>query len=340
MKLGYTNRPIFFTCILGILVYCVFHFLDVAVYPQYAAKILPIRIVVVLWMIVCLSLFFRFPDDKLDLFAGLFLFPAAYGISLMCYIVGEGFSSLYYVGLMLVIIGSAGFTRISPAAYAGLMAAILVQHFALLSFLPVMLRDLMLNIFFLGSSVILSLIIQSSAFKYEKNLLHSQENLYLAATTDALTGLFNRRELFALLLREKVRSARSGRPYAVAIGDIDNFKFINDTYGHEDGDRVLIMTAGLLRSGLREKDSVGRWGGEEFLILMPDTDLKSAKAGVNRIRKSIENLPVDIAGGLCKVTMTFGLAVSSRTEDIDDVIRMADEALYRGKHGTKNCVIA
>lgn len=340
MKLEYVNKPIFVTCILGVLLYGGFYFLDLSVYPQYAAELLPIRIVVASWMIFCLFLFFRLPEDKLGLFAFLFLFPAAYGISLMCFIVGEGFASPYYAGVILVIIGSSLFTRMGPSSYRFLIGLILVQHFFQLSFLPFAYRDLMMNIFIMGSAAVLAVFIQSCIARYENVLLQSQEKFYLAATTDPLTGLLNRRKLIELLQREKTRYQCSGRPFVVAISDIDNFKLINDEFGHENGDVVLVEVAKLLRSSLRMQDFVGRWGGEEFLILLPETDLGGARLGLDRVRRFIENAVINISSGSQAITMTFGLASSDQADNVDEVIRLADEALYEGKKGGKNCVIA
>jgi len=339
MKLEYVNKPIFVTCVLGILLYCGFYFLDVLVYPQYVADLFPIRIVVASWMIFCLFLFFRFPENKIGLFAFLFLFPAAYGISLMCFIVGEGFASPYYAGVILVIIGSSLFTRMSPLSYRFLIVLILAQHFFQLSFLPFTFWELMMNVFVMGSAAVLSVFIQACIARYENALLQSQEKLYLAATTDPLTGLLNRRKLIELLQREKTRSQRSGRAFVVAIADIDNFKFINDEFGYEDGDVVLVDVAKLLTNSLRMQDFVGRWGGEEFLILLPETDLAGARLGLDRVRRLIESTLINISSGSLKVTMTFGLAASDQAGEIDEVIRLADEALYRGKHGSKNCVV-
>jgi len=339
MKVEYPNKTIFITCILGILLYLAFYPLDLLLYPDSAGSILLIRFCVVSWLVFWLFMFFRLPDDKLWVLAVAYLLPISFGVSLMCFVVGEGFQSPYYVGVLLPIVGAAMFTRIKQSIYVILLGLVLLQHFVLLSFLPVSFRHLMMNVFCLVSAAILSVFIQWCISRYENALLCNQEKLYLVATTDPLTGLLNRRRLIDVMQREKARSARSGRTYVVAIGDIDNFKCINDTCGHEDGDKVLVAAAGILRESLRAQDFVGRWGGEEFLIVMPETDLDGAKLGMDRVRQYIESTPINITDGAHRVTMTFGLASSDQVDDIDEIIRLADEALYEGKYGTKNCVI-
>jgi len=333
VKLDPVNRPVFVTCVLGILLYAGFYILDVTIYPQFLHIILPIRIGVIFWSLFCLYLFFQLSDDKLGLFAFLYMIPIAFGISFMCYAVGEGFGSVYYVGVLLAIIGSAMFARLKPIVYAGLMISILAQHFLLQFLLPFAWQDFMLNVFFMGASVLLSIAI------FLDVLFKTQSKLYMAATTDPLTDLFNRRKLMELMQQERVRSQRTGRPYIIVIGDIDDFKEINDVYGHDEGDLFLTAVAGILKMSTRAQDYVGRWGGEEFLMILPETDLSGARLGIERVRRCLESTPVELSAGPQKVTMTFGLASSEHSSEIDEIVRLADEALYLGKHGTKNCVV-
>jgi diguanylate cyclase (GGDEF)-like protein len=161
--------------------------------------------------------------------------------------------------------------------------------------------------------------------------------------TDALTGVHNRRSILGLLDTEVARANRAGPTLAVVILDLDYFKRINDTFGHYIGDRVLQETTRVLRATLRQYDAVGRFGGEEFLLLLPDTSLEGAMILAERCRARIAEAVVQTENG-ASVTFTasFGLACSSDEEcrDSDGLIRVADRALYRAKHAGRNRVEA
>lgn len=162
-----------------------------------------------------------------------------------------------------------------------------------------------------------------------------EEKLHIEATTDPLTQLFNRRFLLSILesLTETVKEER--KPFSIIMADIDNFKHINDTYGHEVGDEVLKELAKILKENLRERDIIGRWGGEEFLIILFDTTLEDAYHVAEKLRKKVEEslMPKKI-----KITISLGVSEHSFNENIKDTIKRADEALYEAKHAGKNCV--
>jgi diguanylate cyclase (GGDEF)-like protein len=164
---------------------------------------------------------------------------------------------------------------------------------------------------------------------------HAMESL---AMTDPLTRLANRRRMRELLDVERARHGRTQRPFAVVLGDIDDFKRINDKHGHDCGDRVLVETAAALRPVLRTQDGIARWGGEEFLFLLPDTDALGAKVVAERLRAAVENVSVASDGQTVKATMTLGVAVYRGDVSVDDCLRRADEALYAGKTAGKNQV--
>ena len=159
------------------------------------------------------------------------------------------------------------------------------------------------------------------------------------AMTDALTRLPNRRRMRELLEAERVRCARDGHPFGVVLGDIDGFKLINDTLGHDCGDHVLETVASALRGLLRGQDSVARWGGEEFLFLLPDTDLRGAGVVAEKLRVALEAANISFAERRVPVAMTFGVAVCIRGTTVQDAIARADRALYSGKHAGKNQVV-
>lgn len=172
-----------------------------------------------------------------------------------------------------------------------------------------------------------------------EELIEAKRQLEITATIDMLTGLANRRKTLEFLEMEMKRSRRSRKPFSLAIGDIDHFKRINDTHGHNCGDFVLRETAQLLTSSLRGQDHVGRWGGEEFLILLPETYGTGAYNTIEKLREEIAARNYLYEGKHIVVTMTFGLADSSENMEPAGFIRLADEALYEGKNGGRNCVV-
>ncbi len=156
---------------------------------------------------------------------------------------------------------------------------------------------------------------------------------------DTLTGLPNRRHILEKIEDEKTRFERFRETFVLIISDIDNFKNFNDKYGHDCGDFVLSSAAGLLKNIIRKIDIVARWGGEEFLFLLPNTDLKGGKIIAEKIRKKLDTSFFRFKDIELKITMTFGVSVFTKSMDIDDCIKNADQALYQGKNGGKNCVV-
>jgi diguanylate cyclase (GGDEF)-like protein len=160
------------------------------------------------------------------------------------------------------------------------------------------------------------------------------------ATTDMLTGLLNRRAMTDQLESELARVSRSGNPVCVALIDIDHFKKVNDHYGHRMGDEVLRAFASLAQGDLRQVDQLGRWGGEEFLLMMPHVDASQAWVAVERLRNRIAAHPMGDSGNLT-VTISAGLAQFSHGESLDRWIERADQALYQAKQSGRNrCLIA
>jgi diguanylate cyclase (GGDEF)-like protein len=156
------------------------------------------------------------------------------------------------------------------------------------------------------------------------------------AIRDELTGAYNRRYLMEALARERSRAARLGTPFSVCLIDVDHFKSINDSHGHAAGDAVLRALPALFSAGLRPIDVLGRFGGEEFLLILPGTDLEGARAVAERVRAGVEN--ADLAGLGRRVTITAGIAESQPREDPGALLARADAALYAGKSRGRNRV--
>jgi diguanylate cyclase (GGDEF)-like protein len=145
-----------------------------------------------------------------------------------------------------------------------------------------------------------------------------------------LTGAYNRRFLIETLGREQARAGRMGGSFSVCVIDVDHFKSVNDTFGHAAGDEILKQVAAVGARGLRAVDVFGRFGGEEFLVILPDTDRAGALLVAERVRAAMETET--------KVTVTIGVAEHAK-DDVTAVLARADQALYRGKTAGRNQVI-
>lgn len=174
--------------------------------------------------------------------------------------------------------------------------------------------------------------------RLQETLLQTQDALRYQASHDNLTGLWNRRMVREQLSTEFSREKRAGKPIAVALADLDHFKKVNDTYGHHGGDALLREAGVRMRSALRAYDSIGRYGGEEFLIVLPGCDTEEALFVAERARATVA-APMNLAGVAMPLTVSLGVA-STRTamDDPDALIQAADEALYRAKAAGRNRV--
>ena len=169
-----------------------------------------------------------------------------------------------------------------------------------------------------------------------KELQEAMSDLHVAATTDRLTGLPNRAHLEEHLTSEVQRMGNGGRPSLLGIIDVDNFKRVNDEFGHLVGDRVLREVAQVLRTTLRGHDLVGRWGGEEFLILLTDTDASATEPVLQRLRQGLAQRDFGIGRG---VTVSGGVAWFREGESLDEWLTRADTLLYLAKHGGRDRIL-
>jgi|CXWL01.1.fsa_nt_gi diguanylate cyclase (GGDEF)-like protein len=176
--------------------------------------------------------------------------------------------------------------------------------------------------------------------RLEANLRSAQNLLLEQATRDHLTGLWNRRVVLDRLEKERAQVEREGRPLAIVLADLDRFKSINDTQGHAAGDAVLRQAAKRMQGQLRDCDSIGRYGGEEFLIVLPGCDLAAASQIAERIRAAIAGDPMRHGEVLLPVTVSLGVVSTLLSGDTASLIHFADEALYRAKAGGRNRVEA
>jgi diguanylate cyclase (GGDEF)-like protein len=167
---------------------------------------------------------------------------------------------------------------------------------------------------------------------------HLFQEVQMLATTDSLTGVNNRRKLYELAEREYSRALRYGHPLAAIMVDIDKFKKVNDTYGHNVGDQVLITFIQRIREKIRDIDILGRYGGDEFVIMLPETDLNSACQVAERLRAAISDTPFETDSEPVTLTVSLGVSVSEGTSSLDVLIDRADVAVYIAKEAGRNRV--
>jgi diguanylate cyclase (GGDEF)-like protein len=171
----------------------------------------------------------------------------------------------------------------------------------------------------------------------QDQLIAAREGMREQATRDALTGLWNRRAILDILSREFNRSQREQRALTVLMLDLDHFKRVNDALGHQAGDSVLREVATRLQSELRPYNSGGRYGGEEFLVIVPGCDEASSFKLAERLRDRVAATPISTATEPVSVTISLGFACRAEDPDPESLIRRADEALYRAKDAGRNC---
>jgi len=180
----------------------------------------------------------------------------------------------------------------------------------------------------------------SRIVKLQERLIQAREELYEKATRDSVTGFWNREAIIQILDCEIARASRSGASIGVVMADIDHFKQVNDRFGHLAGDTVLRETTHRMSSVLRKYDSMGRFGGEEFLIIVPNCQFDGSLVVAERLRDAVARQPYSANGAECAVTCSFGLAWTAcdGTTDANQLIREADAALYAAKGKGRNRV--
>jgi diguanylate cyclase (GGDEF)-like protein len=171
---------------------------------------------------------------------------------------------------------------------------------------------------------------------FQSQLQELKNKLELSSRTDYLTELSNRRDMYDKLESEFSRSLRHNKRFAIVMVDFDHFKNINDTYGHDVGDRVLIAAARIFKAHVRKEDSCARWGGEEFLLLLPETDGKNALEVAEKLRELIAGLSIDANGTEIRTTVSLGISIVTPEETLNNCIKRSDEALFLAKKAGRN----
>lgn len=174
-----------------------------------------------------------------------------------------------------------------------------------------------------------------------KRILDLQDQLTYLATHDVLTGILNRRAILKKLKQEMSRSKRTSSPVGIVMADLDHFKNVNDTYGHLAGDKVLIESSKILKNSLREYDEIGRYGGEEFVMILPGADIEQTTTIANRMCESLANSNISFNNQELKITSSFGVFAINSDNDIakiDEYFKIVDKALYEAKDEGRNRV--
>ena len=182
-------------------------------------------------------------------------------------------------------------------------------------------------------------IVREQVVRAEQRIEHLKSELELVnrlVREDQLTGALNRRGLDGALEREAARAERNGTPLCIALIDIDNFKKINDTYGHQVGDIVLVHLVAIIKETIRTNDLIGRYGGEEFMVLLPDARLDTAAAVMGRLQRGLAAKQIAWAKQQLVVTFSAGIAAHAKGEGLEALVKRADQALYEAKRVGKD----
>jgi diguanylate cyclase (GGDEF)-like protein len=182
---------------------------------------------------------------------------------------------------------------------------------------------------------------RSSVMELDRSVKHlrlEQSLLRTQLQQDALTGVSSRTSLLDALEGAIGRSTKTGQPLCIIMADLDHFKNINDSYGHMVGDKVLAEVGARIRAALREFDIVGRYGGEEFVIMLENTSRHTALQVAERIRQRIASQPINTGSHRLDITISQGLAVRTDEDDLHSLLKRADDAMYKAKRAGRNCV--
>lgn len=191
-------------------------------------------------------------------------------------------------------------------------------------------------LFSMGFVMVFSYVLDRSRRRHAERLKQMAEMFEYAAKHDALTGLYNRREGTHRLNAEHARFERTEQPFSVILLDIDHFKRINDTLGHDTGDQVIRTVAERLVTGCRQMDVIARWGGEEFLLILPEANLEDARRTAERVRRLISDQPIHADKRPLEVSCSFGVAEIETDEPTQALLQRVDERLYEAKTSGRN----
>jgi diguanylate cyclase (GGDEF)-like protein len=264
------------------------------------------------------------------------------GLSLSLFVVHATYSpdTLYQMSNVLMI----GFFGVSILSVRGLeqwwilFVIPLMLFFAALAIMGLEFKQLIPFLFDPLVMIFVGMVVSGSLSQLRRSEFLTRQQLKSLASTDQLTGLLNRHAIHTSLEQLVARHARHGHPFSLILGDLDKFKRVNDNYGHNVGDEVLIETAQRLTNHVRTGDIVCRWGGEELLVLLPDTELDNALAVAEKLRIAVGDPAMTLGSVTIQQTISFGVACYRGGEHIDATIMRADSGLYLAKQSGRNRV--
>lgn len=247
---------------------------------------------------------------------------------LWCYSAAPFLLFIYGVRWGAVVIS---FLIISAALLLYLPNPLMVAHY------PEILKSRFLASFL--AVAIMSYLHEYARHRSYAALTSLREKIENEARTDELTHLFNRRHMYEYLEQAEHRMHRIKIPMSVLLIDIDNFKQVNDNYGHQFGDKVLVNIAQTLRKSLRDYDSIARWGGEEFLVVLSDTENTAARIVAEKLRSTIEALAIYYGDKQIFITISIGMHTARIGEKLEAILKKADHNLYAAKHNGRNMIV-
>ena len=277
----------------------------------------------------------RHNASAIAIILGAVLVNAAVGTAL------DGWDSGYYYYLLLIV---PAIIMTMPRVRALWMLGIVLSSYLGLLFMvqtlpplhPIDHVPLVLLDAFNGSAVFIMMMYFTFAYQSVQSV--SEQKLKLLATTDPLTGLFNRRYAHEMITREVRHVERGNRPLSFILADVDHFKSVNDRYGHDGGDAVLVAVSKALAEVTRAENILSRWGGEEFLLVLPATSRQGAAKLAERIHQMMQDLRLRVGDIELQVFLTMGVASVEPGESWGMALARADKALYEGKRSGRNCI--
>jgi diguanylate cyclase (GGDEF)-like protein len=252
-----------------------------------------------------------------------------------------GWNSGYHVFLLLFIPALVvGTPRRQARAGTAVVIAVYLGLNALCEVVPPLnpLAAWKLDVTFWVNTALAFAMFYAVADFYRQQVRAAERRLLEMATVDPLTGLANRAQFHLRATAAMADSAATAQPMALVLADVDYFKRINDEHGHDAGDKVLVRLAELMRRELSDGDVLARWGGEEFLALLPMRDGSSAAAVAERVRQAVAAVQIEVGGRMINVTMSFGVATVTPGQDLQRATLRADHALYASKRAGRNRV--
>ena len=261
---------------------------------------------------------------------------------------GAWFDLLWSLMLLIPLVMAGTWSQVEKKAEAAQAGAsgphgrVLTQLFSLLYPLLILVMSIKIakHRLFLAASVILISFVCFSfrTMLIQHRLLRAQEALRHEATHDGLTGIWNRMTILDILRRELLRAEREGTSVGIIMADVDHFKSVNDSLGHASGDMVLRTVASEIAATIRPYDSVGRYGGEEFLMVAPACNASQTWELAERVRDQVENRVIVVRGKPVKITLSMGIAAGSFAMVAESLLHSADTAMYDAKSKGRNCV--